>query len=65
MSDSAIAERIRNLICQSGRTTKDIAEGSGVSRHVIWNFTSGRTPDLSTGDADKLLKFLTGKGLSV
>ena len=65
MSDTAIAESIRKLICLSGRTTKDIADESGVSRHILWNFVSGRTPDLSTGDADKVVRFLTGKGMTL
>ena len=65
MSDSEIPERIRTLICQSGRTTKEIADSAGVSRHILWNFVSGRTPDLSTGDADKVKTLLTGKGFEV
>lgn len=62
---SLIAECIRTLICQSGRTTKEIADSAGVSRHILWNFVSGRTPDLSTGDADKVLRHLTGKGIEL
>jgi len=65
MSEMEIAERIRTLICQSGKNTKEVADGAGVSRHILWNFVSGRTPDLSTGDANKVLFLLTGKGIEV
>ena len=63
MSHSDIADRIRNLIRESGTPLSQIAETAEVSRHIMWNFVSGRTPDLGIVDADKVITVLTGKGL--
>ena len=65
MSDTEIADRIRTLIRETGTPLTQIAESAGVSRHILWNFVSGRTPDLSGGDTDKVLRCLTGKGIDV
>ena len=65
MSDNEIADRIRTLIRETGTPLTQIAENSGVSRHILWNFVSGRTPDLSAGDADKVMRQLTGRGFEV
>jgi len=63
MSHLEIAPSIRNLICKSGKTTKDIADGAGVSRHALWNFVSGRTPTIDVDSASKVKFFLTGEAL--
>jgi hypothetical protein len=65
MSDNEIADRIRTLIRETGTPLTQIAENSGVSRHILWNFVSGRTSDLSASDADKVMRHLTGKGIEL
>lgn len=58
-----IAETIKDLIAGSGKTVREVADGAGVSRQILWNFCNGRTIMLDVRTASKVKAFLTGEGL--
>lgn len=65
MSDEDIAHRIKTLITESELSVKAIAKGSGVSRNKLWRVVNGSTLTIDIRMADKVVRFLTGKGIEL
>jgi len=65
MSEEDIAHRIKNLIAGSELSVKAIAKGAGVSKTKLWRVVNGSTHTLDIRMADKVVRFLTGKGIEL
>lgn len=60
-----IASRIKTLITESELSVKAIANGAGVSKDKLWRVANGSTRIIDIRMADKVVTFLTGKGISL
>ena len=63
MSDDEPSDRLRTLLRQA-KNVKQIARDTGVGYHKLHRFTKGRTRIISLNDADRVLRHLTGKGVT-
>lgn len=56
-------EKLRGLL--EGRNLKQVAKDSGVPYHALWHWATGRGDKFDLGHADKVLRHLTGTGISI
>ena len=57
-----ISNQLKARLLMHGRPLTEVAEQAGVEYQPLWRWYSGKTEKYDVDSADRVWKFLTGKG---